>query len=137
MLRRLHHAGLPVQINRSFVLRVIYALCLAGATCIHATIAWQHGLLWDYGGAPLFTCIYWTSLTFLDPLALGLLFVRPPIGLVLTAVIISSDVLHNTWIWIHYRQPLNSMYISQVIFLVFVASTFRIAWRNPPRGIFR
>jgi hypothetical protein len=111
----------------SFVLRVIYAASLLGATCTHAIILWQHGLLYDYRGAPLFTRIFWTSLTFLDPLAALLLFIRPQVGLVLTVGIIMSDVLHNTAVgglsW-------NGMYISQVAFLLFVVCTVYIAWRG-------
>lgn len=111
----------------SFVLRVIYALCLLGATCTHVALLWQHGVLWDYGGALLFTRIFWTSLTFLDPLAALLLFVRPHVGLFLTVAIITSDVLHNTLVGV---SPRNPMYLSQVAFLLFVASTVYIAWRG-------
>ena len=82
--------------NASLVLRAIYAICLLGATCTHVAMLWQHGVLWDYGGAHLPTRIYWTSHTVLDPLAALLLFVRPRVGLILTALIIVSDVLHNT-----------------------------------------
>jgi hypothetical protein len=90
---------------------------------------WQHGVLWDYGGAHLFTRIYWTSLTLLDPLAALLLFVRPHVGLFLVVVIISSDMLHNTLVGV---PSLNAMYLSQVAFLLFVASTVYVAWRGLP-----
>lgn len=111
----------------SFVARVVYAACLLGATCTHAIILRRHGLLYDYGGAPLFTRIFWTSLTFVDPLAALLLFVRPHTGLVLTAAIIVSDVLHNTLVG---GLSLNGMYISQVVFLLFVVCTVHIAWKR-------
>ena len=113
----------------SFVLRVIYAICLLGATCTHVTMLWQNGILGDYGGRNLFTRIYWTSLTFLDPLAALLLFFHPRIGLLLTVAIISSDVLHNTLI---ASNPWNFMYLSQVAFLTFVISTVRVAWKGAP-----
>ncbi len=87
----------------------------------------QHGVLWDYGGAHLLTRIYWTSLTFFDPLAALLLFLRPHAGLVLTVAIITSDVLHNTLVGV---PSLNAMYLSQVVFLLFVASTIYVAWRG-------
>ncbi len=109
------------------MLRVIYAMCLLGATCSHVAMLWQHGVLWDYGGAHLFTRIYWTSLTFLDPLAALLLFVRPHVGIVLTFAIIMSDVLHNALVG---GLSLNAMFVSQVVFLLFVASTVYIAWRG-------
>lgn len=113
------------------MLRIIYAMCLLGATCTHVAILWQHGVLWDYGGAHLFTRIYWTSLTFLDPLAALLLFVRPHVGVILTVAIIMSDVLHNALVG---GVLLNWMFVSQVAFLLFVASTVYIAWRGVPSG---
>jgi hypothetical protein len=111
----------------SLILRIIYSICLLGATCTHVAMLWQHGVLWDYGGAPLFTRIYWTSLTFLDPLAALLLFVRPYFGLLLTVAIITSDVLHNTLVGV---SPRNPMYLSQVAFFLFVAVTVYVAWRG-------
>ncbi len=60
--------------NMPGMLRGTYAVCLLGATCTHVLIVAMHGLFWDYGGAPIFTRIYWTSLTFVDPLAAVLLF---------------------------------------------------------------
>jgi hypothetical protein len=111
----------------SRVLRAIYAICLLGATCIHVAILSQHGVLWDYGGAHLLTRVYWTSLTVLDPLAALLLFVRPRVGLILTVLIIASDVLHNTLVGVPL---LNAMYLSQIAFLIFVASTVYVAWKG-------
>jgi hypothetical protein len=113
----------------SLVLRVSYAIGLLGATCTHIALLWRHGVLWDYGGAHLFTHIYWTSLTLFDPLAALLLFVKPRVGLLLTAAIITSDVLHNTLVGV---SPRNPMYLSQVAFLLFVASTVYVAWRGVP-----
>jgi hypothetical protein len=111
----------------SLVLRAIYAICLLAATCTHIAMLARHGLLWDYGGAHLLSRVYWTSLTVLDPLAALLLFVRPRVGLILTVLIIASDVLHNTLVGV---PPLNAMYLSQVAFLLFVASTVYVAWRG-------
>jgi hypothetical protein len=102
-----------------FARRDVYSRC-------DSLAAWR---LWDYGGAHLFTRVYWTSLTFLDPLAASLLFVRPHAGLVLTVAIITSDVLHNTLVGV---PSLNPMYISQIVFLFFVACTVYVAWRGSP-----
>lgn len=77
------------------------------------------------------TCIYWTSLTFLDPLAAVLLLVKPRVGLALALAIIISDVAHNTWRgWIVGWDWLNWMYLSQVAFLIFLSMTFKPAWRG-------
>jgi hypothetical protein len=91
---------------------------------------WPHGLLWDYGGVPAFTRVYWTSLAFLDPLAAVLLFVRPRVGLALTPAIISSDVAHNSWFIHRYDIAFNWIYAAQCAFLVFVVATLPGLWRN-------
>jgi hypothetical protein len=126
------------RMSAPFLLRLIYALSLLGGAWTHVRILAAHGLLWDYGGVPVFTRVFWTSLTFLDPLAAVLLFLRPRIGLVMTVGIIVMDVAHNAWFLTHVGPPLrgyvNWMFISQVSFLLFVLITIRIAWRglSPP-----
>jgi hypothetical protein len=116
----------------AFVLRSIYALCLLAGASTHVWTVITYGLFWDYGGALLFTQVYWTSLTVLDPLAVALLFLKPRAGLLLTLAIIVSDVVHNTWLM--QRNPasqwFNWMYVLQVLFLVFVLLTFAPAWRG-------
>ncbi len=116
------------------LLRSTYALCLLGATSTHVWTLVTHGLFWDYGGMPVFTQIYWTSLTALDPLAAVLLIVQPRAGLLLTLAIISSDVTHNTWIMSRSLAPdwSNWMYVSQIVFLIFVLLTISRAWKLTP-----
>jgi hypothetical protein len=118
-----------VKIVRSpaFYIRCIYALCLSGATYNHLLIVARYGLNWNYGGLPVFVCIFWTALTFIDPLAAILLMLRPVPGLVLTVAIISSDVAVNSWVGLHYGFDAASFF-AQVLFLIFVMSTVRIAW---------
>jgi hypothetical protein len=113
-------------------LRSVYALCLLGAASTHIWTVATHGLLWDYGGVPIFSRIYWTSLTALDPLAAILLLVQPRIGLSLTLAIIVTDVAHNTWMMHGSAAPnwWNWMYVLQVIFLVFVLLSIPFAWRS-------
>lgn len=91
----------------------------------------MYGLSWDYGGAPMFTRAYWTSLTVLDPLAAVLLLLRPGVGVLLTLGIIASDVAHNTWLmWSGATvSRWSSMYVSQVAFILFVLLTVSRAWR--------
>ena len=111
-------------------LRVIYAVCMLAGASTHAAMLWQHGLFWDYGGVPRVTQVYWTSLTFLDPLAAILLFVFPRVGLLAILAIISSDVTHNLWFFERYHVPFNWMLAAQGVFLVFVGTTFPIVWRS-------
>jgi uncharacterized membrane protein len=112
-----------------FLLRAVYAICLIAGMSTHAAMLWRHGLLWDYGGVPQLTRVYWTSVTFLDPLAAILLFAQPRTGLVATLAIIATDVAHNLWFFESYRTPLNWMIAAQCAFLAFVLATFRNAWQ--------
>ncbi len=66
--------------RRSLVLRMVYALCLLGASYNHWAAIYQHGIHWDYGGFPTASALFWTTLAFLDPAAVVLLFARPNIG---------------------------------------------------------
>jgi hypothetical protein len=112
------------------VLRVIYAVCLLAGMSTHIAALWRHGFLWDYGGVPLLTRVYWTSLTFLDPLAAMLLFVCPRTGLAVTLSIISTDVAHNVWFFERHHLPLNGAIAAQCAFLVFVLVTLPRVWRG-------
>ena len=124
--------------RRGFWIRIVYALCLAGATVNHLRAVLDRG--WFPAQLPPATALYWSSLTFLDPLAAVLLFVRPRVGIALTAAIIVSNVGHN--LWFVAAHPLRGslledvtaspFMISQIAFLLFVAATAPIAWRNSP-----
>ena len=113
----------------SLLLRITYATCLLGATRNHVMWLCQHGPFWDFGRSDLsmFFRVYWTSLTFFDPLAALLLFFSPRVGLVLTVAIITSDVLNNS---IVVRSFLNPAFLLQVTFLLFVSFTVLFAWRG-------
>jgi hypothetical protein len=102
---------------------------MAGAAWNHARILFQHGLWWNYGGIHPFYATFWTSLTFFDSLAVVLLLTRPRAGLVLTTLIIVSDVLINTSVGLTYGFDLAS-FVAQFIFMVFVLGTVRRAWYN-------
>ncbi len=116
-------------------IRATYAVCLCGGTLTHAATFFTCGLLCSYGGVPIFTRAFWTSLTFLDPLSAVLLFARPRVGLVLTLLIMLTDVANNTLIWLTFQTPelafnwINrTAYLCQVSFLIFVLATIKIAW---------
>ena len=119
----------------SLVIRLVFAICLLAASVNHVIAVVQHGVLWDYGfgsRAPLASRIYWSALTLLDPLAIALLFVRPRTGIVLTALIIVSDVVHNTYYVAMADLWTAPFYLSQVVFLVFVLAVAPLAWRKRP-----
>ncbi|WP_460148463.1 hypothetical protein [Pseudomonas sp. S2_A02] len=77
--------------------------------------------------------IFWGGLTFFDPLAALLLFLKPRAGIVLTAAIILVDVAHNTFYVALKQQWLEPFYLSQVAFLIIVFLLSPIAWRSPIR----
>ena len=119
----------------SLILRIIFALCLIGATCVHVATHLRFGVFLgalDGTGFPFFTRIYWSSLTIIDPLAAVLLFVRPRAGLVLATAVIVSDVVHNSWMLHHLQSGPDAMYWAQVAFLVFLLATVSTAWRGSP-----
>ncbi|GGC65332.1 hypothetical protein [Undibacterium terreum] len=117
--------------NPSLLLRAIYAVCLTAASYNHAYIVFAYGLQWDYGGLPLFVSIFWTALTFIDPLAAFLLLAKPKAGLGLTAAIIVSDVAINAWVGANYGFHWPP-FLAQSLFLVFVLATIRTAWIRLP-----
>jgi hypothetical protein len=107
--------------------RIVYTVCLAAGTYTHSSILARHGWGWDYGGRPLGTVLFWSALTFLDPLVAGLLFFRPRLGITLLTLLMLSDVVHNTW-FIYKYGGIVWMVAVQWIFLIFVLSTVRIVW---------
>lgn len=124
---------LPVKTMQdpSFLIRLIYAICLAGASFNHARIVASHGLDWNYGGLPVFVCVFWTALTFVDALAIILLMTKPILGLGLTTAIIVCDVVINAWVGMKYGIDVVA-FSAQVLFLIFVISTVKTAWRSSP-----
>ena len=130
--------------RRGLLIRIVYALCLVGATANHVRGVLGRGWLPNY--LPTVTAVYWDSLTFLDPLAAALLFLRPRLGIGLTVAIIVSDVVHNLWFTAahpsrgsFFEEVTSSAFLmSQLAFLLFVAITAPIAWKESapaaPRG---
>lgn len=119
--------------NSSFLIRLIYAICLAGASFNHARIVAAHGLDWNYGGLPVFVCVFWTALTFVDALAVILLMTKPILGLGFASAIIVCDVVINAWVGMRYGFDVAS-FAAQALFLLFVMSTVGISWRSESGG---
>lgn len=122
----------------SFAVRILFACCLFIATANHIRADVSHGLLWDYGYGPdayLGSRIFWGALTFFDPLAALLLFIKPRAGIVLTVAIILVDVTHNTFYVALKQQWLEPFYLSQVAFLIVVFLLSPIAWNGPIRDV--
>jgi hypothetical protein len=122
--------------SSGLLIRIVYALCLGGATFNHVRSVLDHGWLPEY--LPVASALYWSSLTFLDPLAALLLFVRPRFGIALTVAIIGTNIPHNLSYTAAYAPPgafvsivtSSFMMMSQIVFLIFVAATAPTAWRD-------
>lgn len=114
------------------VIRTTYCLCLGGATFNHARTLFEHGLRYDYGGVPLFYRVFWTGLTFFDPLAIVLLLAFPRAGLALTLAIIVADVAVNATATITIAPDLMALG-AQTLFLAFVLATIGYAWPRTRR----
>jgi hypothetical protein len=119
------------------LVRGIWAACLVVAGLNHARLLVQHGLLWDYGGLHPISVFYVTSLTLLDPMVAALLFVRPRPGMIATIILIVTNVVHNLATIAHFSptgafitRVSNPITLSQVVFMLFVVATARIAWRG-------
>ncbi|MGO4152061.1 hypothetical protein [Cupriavidus sp. YAF13] len=120
----------------SFSVRFLFACCLLVATANHVRAVFQHGFLWDYGygnGAYWASRVFWGALTIVDPLAVLLLFIKPRVGIALTAAIIIVDVVHNTFYVALNRQWFEPFYLSQVAFLLTVLLLSPMAWHRTAR----
>lgn len=121
----------------SLAIRILFACCLLIATANHIHADVQHGLLWDYGYGPdahLLSRVFWGALTFFDPIAALLLFVKPKAGIAMTAAIILIDVGHNAYYVALKQQWLEPFYLSQVGFLSIVLLLSPIAWYGLQQG---
>jgi len=78
----------------------IYMLGFLAGTVSHVLDIW-HGGFMPYTSSPLPFNVYWSSLTFFDPLAIILLFYFPYAGMVMAVLIMVSDIavnLYVTWV---------------------------------------
>lgn len=83
--------------------------------------------------------MYWTSLTFIDPIVAALLFIRPKIGVPATVFVIATNVAHNsatTFAFVpdgaYFGYLLSSpQLMGQIGFLIVVLAT----WRKALEGV--
>jgi hypothetical protein len=115
-------------VRLALAIRIVYMFCLTVATYNHALIVIHHGWEWNYGGMPIGTAVFWTSLTLLDPLVAILLIWKPRPAVIMLVILIVSDVAHNTWVILKYSGE-GWMVADQWIFLAFVLTTIVFVWR--------
>lgn len=117
------------------IVLMIQSISMLGGASTHLLWTINNGFLSEKYNAPFFSMVFWDTLTFLDPIAAILLIAKPKFGVWLTAIIITIDVFHNTFLF-----PLFSsrgfyetvslfmrdwMIISQIAFFLFVLLTFK------------
>lgn len=114
--------------KRLTIFLVIYAFSLSGAFYNHVSEIIKFGFL-PYHRAPLWLNIYWTSLTFIEPIAIIAIVLKKNIGIYLCMAIIVSDVIINFFSTFVYfgglRQLFDFRFICQVVFMAFVLSTYK------------
>ena len=113
------------------VIICIYLLAFLIATSTHSYDLYIGGFL-PYVKSPLWANIYWTSLTFLDPLSIIILLVNIRIGLVFYILIIVSDVIINIYFTISshgFLGLINLFMICQILFLIILLVTVKQVWQ--------
>ena len=108
------------------IIKVIWTIGFLIGTTTHTldliTLGWL-----PYDFRPLPWNIYWTSLTVLDPLAAGLIWVRERWGVVLGAAIMASNIVVNGYtLLIGY----DAFFIPWLMQSAFSGFVFFTAWRH-------
>lgn len=96
----------PVEVK---IILIIYSIGFLTGTYTHLQGILTHGFLGQ--NAPLFFRIYWDSLTFFDPLAAVLVWVKPKWGILLAILIMASDILINSFAYTRgvFMEPVPEM----------------------------
>jgi hypothetical protein len=123
-------------IKRLHPIRLIFAVYIVGfayGTRNHIVDILADGWL-GYDYVSLFINLYWTLLTFFDPLAILLLLSFPFAGIILSVLIMASDIAINTGVTVYcyYQTGIFSLdrLPLQIAFGVFVFITTPIAWKR-------
>lgn len=119
----------PIAVRWLFA---IYIFCFGGATIRHISDIVRAGWL-PYDFVPFWINLYWTSLTFFDPLAVLLIFISPLAALILANLIMLSDVAINSYVTYGLFQDtiVQSLFLqAQTAFLIFVVLTTPLIWRK-------
>jgi hypothetical protein len=121
------------QLKFEWVVFAIYIFGFAYGTRNHIIDIQQDGLL-GYTYVPLPINIYWTLLTFLDPLAIILLLFFPFPGMALSVLIMITDLAVNISVTLYYYFQTGAFsdgrLFLQVVFGLFVFFKVPLAWKR-------
>jgi hypothetical protein len=120
--------------------RLIFAVYLFGfayGTRNHIIDILADGWL-GYDFVPLPINLYWTLLTFFDPLAILLLLSFPFAGIILSVFIMVSDIAINTGVTVYFYYQTGMLTFDrlplQIAFGTFIFLTSPIAWKTVKRS---
>jgi hypothetical protein len=124
-----------LRIKQLHPVRLIFAVYLVGfayGTRNHIMDIIADGLMgYDFVSFPI--NLYWTLLTIFDPLAILLLLSFPFAGILLSILIMASDIAINTGVTIYFYYQTGILSLDrlplQIAFGIFVLVTSPFAWR--------
>jgi len=121
------------ELNFVWVAFAIYIFGFIFGTTNHILDIKRDGLF-GYNYVPLPINIYWTFLTFLDPLTIVLLLSYPYWGMALAVFIMVTDLAVNLSVTFYYYLKTGDFsdgrLILQIIFGIFVFVTVPMAWKK-------
>ncbi|MEM9310783.1 MAG: hypothetical protein AAGA34_04990 [Pseudomonadota bacterium] len=106
--------------------KIVWTIGFLVGTTTHALDLIQYGWF-PYEFRPLAWNIYWTSLTFLDPLAAGLIWVRKSWAIALGTLIMATNIAVNSYTLLIGYEEFFFPLLAQSAFAAFV---FLTAWRH-------
>jgi hypothetical protein len=116
--------------------RLIFAIYIFGfayGTRNHIVDILADGWL-GYDFVPLPINLYWTLLTFFDPLTIFLLLTFPKAGIILSLLIMTTDIAINTGVTVYFYYQTGMLTLDrlplQIAFGIFVFFTSPLAWKR-------
>ncbi|NWF55571.1 MAG: hypothetical protein HXY45_12340 [Syntrophaceae bacterium] len=116
--------------------RLIFAIYIFGfayGTRNHIVDILADGWL-GYDFVPLPINLYWTLLTFFDPLTIFLLLTFPKAGIILSLLIMTTDIAINTGVTVYFYYQTGMLTLDrlplQIAFGIFVFLTSPLAWKR-------
>ena len=122
--------------KKTRIILAIQCLAMLGGASTHVLWILENGIFTYNTNHPFVSTIFWDCLSFVDIIAALFLLIRPKLGVVLTLLIITIDVIHNNVLLLLYKQHIGDiglliwatkywMLIAQLLFMSFVLLTLK------------
>lgn len=125
------------ELNSVRFVIAVYIFGFAYGTRNHLVDILADGWL-GYDYVPLSINLYWTLLTFFDPLAILLLLSFPFAGILLSVLIMASDIAINIGVTVYFYYQTGMLTLDrlplQIAFGIFVFLTSPMAWKTVKRS---